>query len=143
MTTNLNEQMNNLFKDIVESMSETVLVVDDSLTMRRIILRGLEAAGSFTVVEATNGLEGLAKLQEVNPKLIISDWNMPQMNGLDFVRAVRAIEKYAKVPILMVTTVNHKQEVYEAAKSGINGYLVKPFKEEDFVAKVRALLKYR
>ncbi len=132
-----------LFKDVVDTLSKTILVVDDSMTMRRIIKRALDNLGSFTVLEAANGLEGLGKLQTADVALIISDWNMPEMNGLDFVKAVRAIARYAKTPILMVTTVNHKQEVYEAVKSGVNGYLVKPFKEEDLATKVCALLKYK
>ena len=143
MAGKLGDSIDALFKNVVESMSTTVLVVDDSLTMRKIVVRALEAMGTFTIIEAGNGLEGLAKLHTANVKLIISDWNMPEMNGLDFVRAVRAIDRYDDVPILMVTTVNFKQEVYEAVKSGVNGYLVKPFKEQDFVAKIRALMKYR
>lgn len=140
---NIGRTIDDLFKDVVDNLTKTILVVDDSMTMRRIITRALANIGSFTLIEAANGLEGLAKLQSADVHLIISDWNMPEMNGLDFVKAVRAIGRFAGTPILMVTTVNHKQEVYEAVKSGVNGYLVKPFKEEDLAAKVCALLKYK
>ncbi len=113
------------------------------MTMRRIISKSLDKIGNFNIIEAVNGLDALDKLHESNVKLILSDWNMPEMNGIDFVKSVRAIEKYNKVPILMITSVSFKKEVYEAIKSGVNGYLVKPFKEEELIKKIQVLMKYR
>ena len=137
------ESLDNLFKDVAESMSIPVLVIDDSYTMRRIIAKVLEKMGNFRVITAENGFVALEKLHESDVKLIISDWNMPEMNGIDFVKAVRSLRKYDNVPILMVTSVNFKKEVYEAVKSGVNGYLVKPFKEDDLIKKIKSLMKYR
>jgi two-component system chemotaxis response regulator CheY len=110
--------------------------------MRKIIRKTLEKLGVFSIVEACNGLDALTKLHGLNANLIISDWNMPEMNGIDFVKAVRALEEYNNVPILMVTTVNYKREVFEAVKSGVNGYLVKPFKDDELIQKIQTLLKY-
>lgn len=142
-TGKLGDSLDSLFKDIAESMNPTILVVDDSLTMRRIIVKTLEKLGNFRIIEAINGRDALEKLHDSDARLIISDWNMPEMNGIDFVKAVRTLPQFARVPILMVTTVNFKKEVYEAVKSGVNGYLVKPFKEDELLQKVQSLLKYR
>jgi two-component system chemotaxis response regulator CheY len=75
--------------------------------------------------------------------MLITDWNMPEMNGIEFVKAVRALERYNNIPILMVTSVNFKKEVYEAVKSGVNGYLVKPFKEQELLQKIQSIMKYK
>ena len=143
MVKKFGESIDALFRDVAESMSISVLVVDDSLTMRRIISICLEKMGNFNIINAENGLEALNKLHDNDVKLIISDWNMPEMNGIDFVKAVRALERYNSIPILMVTSVNFKKEVYEAVKSGVNGYLVKPFKEEELLQKIKTLMKYK
>ena len=134
--------IDDLFKNVLGTLSTSVLVVDDSPTMRKIIVRTLGRIGEFQCVEAGNGLEALRLLPTISARLIISDWNMPEMNGLDFVRAVRACESYREIPILMITTVNQTKDVFDAVKSGVNGYLTKPFKEEELEAKVRKLMQY-
>jgi two-component system, chemotaxis family, chemotaxis protein CheY len=120
----------------------SVLVVDDSPTMRRIIIGVLKRIGDFNIIEAGNGLEALEKLSVNTVQLIISDWNMPQMSGIDFVRAMKAIDSYKSTPILMVTTVRSTEKVLEAARLGVNGYIIKPFKDEDLAAKIKTIFKY-
>ena len=117
-----------------------ILVVDDSSTMRRIIINTLKTMGQETIVEAGDGVEGLSQLAN-NPdvELILSDWNMPNMNGLDFLVKVR--EKNKTLPIVMVTTEAEKQNVITAIKAGANNYVVKPFTPEILKEKVGAFLK--
>lgn len=100
-----------------------VLVVDDSKFMRNTIKKALNEIGDYTVVEAANGIEGLARLNEDSFDLVMTDWNMPEMNGLEFVTALR--REYA-MPILMLTTVCMREEVMAALQAGVNNYILKP-----------------
>jgi len=117
------------------------LVVDDSSTMRRIIKNTLVRIGHEDVLEAEDGVEGWSVLSE-NPdvEVLITDWNMPNMNGLDLVKKVRAEEKYADLPIIMVTTEGGKGEVITALKAGVNNYIVKPFTPPVLKEKLEAVL---
>lgn len=117
-----------------------VLVVDDSGTMRRIIIRALEKCGSFQCIEAADGKEALEQLKKEGADLIVTDWNMPNLSGVDFAQAVR-LEMGLKTPILMVTTNATHGDVVEALKCGVNNYLVKPFTPEALKEKVDAILK--
>ena len=105
-----------------------LLVVDDSSTMRRIIKNTLQRLGFNDVLEAEHGVEAW-QIMERTPDInvLITDWNMPEMNGLDLVRKVRAEKKYESMPIIMVTTEGGKAEVITALKAGVNNYIVKPF----------------
>ena len=116
-----------------------VLVVDDSVTMRRIIINSLKSAGFDDIVEAGDGVEGLANMEGV--ELVLTDWNMPNMDGLTFVKELRKSSVYADVPIIMITTEGAKTEVVEALKHGVNNYVVKPFDKETLLAKVNATIK--
>jgi two-component system chemotaxis response regulator CheY len=109
-------------------MSKTVLVADDSSTMRKIILRSLQAVGVPNAVEAADGVEAVAKFQEQPFDLVLTDWNMPNKNGLEVIREIRALN--ATVPIIMVTTEAEKSRVLEAIQAGVSDYLVKPFTAE-------------
>ncbi len=113
-----------------------VLVVDDSVIMRRIISNNLKMAGFTEIVEAGNGAEGLENLEGID--LILTDWNMPVMDGLTFVKEVR--KNGSKTPIVMITTEGTKTEVMEALKSGVNNYIVKPFTPETFVEKIKSTI---
>lgn len=113
-----------------------VLVVDDSVIMRRIISNNLKMAGFTQIVEAGNGAEGLENLEGID--LILTDWNMPVMDGLTFVKEVR--KNGSKTPIVMITTEGTKTEVMEALKSGVNNYIVKPFTPETFVEKIKSTI---
>jgi two-component system chemotaxis response regulator CheY len=115
-------------------MKSPVLVVDDSGTMRKIIARSLNAVGINDVVEAADGNEGLAAFQKQAFALVMTDWNMPNKNGLELTREIRA--SGSKVPIFMVTTEGEKSRVVEAIQAGISDYLVKPFDTETLRTKL-------
>jgi two-component system chemotaxis response regulator CheY len=102
------------------------LVVDDSATMRRIVANALKAIGYADVVEAGDGKEALAKMDSTI-EMVITDWNMPNMGGLDLVKHLRGNPKTAKTPILMVTTRSVKEDILEALEAGVNSYILKPF----------------
>jgi len=117
-----------------------ILVVDDSSTMRRIISNILRSVGHEQIVEAGDGLEALAALQaHRDVRLILTDWNMPNMNGLDFMVKVRETDK--ATPIVMITTEAEKQNVVTAIKAGANNYVVKPFTPEIIKDKLAAFLQ--
>ncbi|MDR2638884.1 MAG: response regulator [Helicobacteraceae bacterium] len=118
-----------------------ILVVDDSSTMRRIIKNTLTRLNFKDLLEAENGAqawETLAMNQDV--AVLITDWNMPEMNGLELVKKVRAEPKFADLPIIMVTTEGGKTEVITALKAGVNNYIVKPFTPDVLKEKLEAVL---
>lgn len=104
-----------------------ILVVDDFSTMRRIIKNLLRDLGFNNADEADDGLTALPMLQAGSYDLLITDWNMPGMQGIDLLRAVRADPKLSAMPVLMVTAEQKKAQIIEAAQAGVNGYIVKPF----------------
>lgn len=104
-----------------------LLVVDDSSTMRRIVKNSLKSVGYDNVVEAENGEGALARLQAEKVDLVVTDWNMPVMNGLELVAAMRSSPALKEIPVLMVTTVAEKEEILKAMQAGVNNYVVKPF----------------
>jgi len=110
------------------------LVVDDSVTMRRIISNILTKLKFESIDEARDGREALIAVKAKQYDIIMMDWNMPNMSGLDAVKRIRG--EGLKVPIIMVTTEAEKIRVLEAIKAGINGYLVKPFTPDDLKAKL-------
>ena len=116
-----------------------VLVVDDSSTMRRIIINSLKKLEFSQVAEAENGVEALEKLS-ADTGLIVTDWNMPVMNGLNFIKNVRANPEYTTVPIIMVTTEAGKSEIVEAVRNGVNNYIVKPFTVQVLKEKIQSVL---
>jgi two-component system, chemotaxis family, chemotaxis protein CheY len=115
-----------------------IMVVDDSSIMRRIINTNLRAAGFTDIIEATNGAEAIQSLAGVN--LVLTDWNMPVMNGLSLVKEIRKQPEHSGLPIIMVTTEGAKTEVMEALRQGVNNYIVKPFTPETLIEKVNATL---
>lgn len=120
-------------------MSRTVLTVDDSKSIRDMVAFTLEAAG-YRVVGAENGAEGLQKLAGTPADLIITDLNMPVMNGFDFIRAVRRLPSGAGVPILMLTTESDPGKKAEGKDAGATGWINKPFEAEKLVAVARKLI---
>ena len=112
-----------------------VLVVDDSSMIRRLIKNTLTQSGYEEVLEATNGREAVNSTMAEQPDLILMDWNMPEVTGLEAVQAIRASGN--KVPIVMVTTETEKQRVVQAVQAGINDYLVKPFTPEALIERVK------
>ena len=103
------------------------LVVDDFSTMRRIVRNLLKELGYTNVDEAEDGAMALSKLKNEQFDFVISDWNMPVMNGLDMLKSIRADAALAKLPVLMVTAEAKKENIIAAAQAGANGYVVKPF----------------
>ncbi len=116
------------------------LIVDDSSTMRRIITNALTKIGQTDIVEAGNGKEAMEKMGVGGIDFILTDWNMPEMSGLEFVKAVRAKADWVKIPILMVTTNAVQDEVVEAVKAGVTDYLVKPFQPDTLKTKIESVL---
>jgi two-component system, chemotaxis family, chemotaxis protein CheY len=114
-----------------------VLVVDDSAVMRKVIIRELKKCGIEDVTEATDGLEGLEAASKEKFDLILMDWNMPGLLGIDVVRKLR--EAQITTPIMMVTTEGERNNVVIAIQAGANNYLVKPFSSEDFSQKIEQL----
>jgi two-component system, chemotaxis family, chemotaxis protein CheY len=124
-------------------MSEMrVLIVDDSSVMRKIVERSLRQAGlnSMTVFEAGSGVEGLEILSNQSVHLILSDINMPSMDGLEFLRQIRAQSLAAGVPVVMITTESSEEHVKQAILSGAQGYIRKPFTAEQVKERVLPLV---
>ncbi len=115
------------------------LVVDDSATMRRIIVNSLQRIGYSDCVEAADGAEALARFSPAI-QFIITDWNMPNMSGVDFARALRAREDGRTVPVLMVTTRSVREDIVAAVEAGVNNYIVKPFTPPVLKEKIDSLL---
>lgn len=107
-----------------------VLVVDDFSTMRKIIKNVLKQIGIESVIEAENGKMALELLKKEQIDLIISDWIMPEMTGIDFLKACKSEESTKKIPFIMVTAEAQKGNIMEAIKSGVDNYIVKPFTPE-------------
>ena len=102
-----------------------IMLIDDSRTMRNIQKTVLAQIGHTDVVEAADGVDALSKVQAETPDLILLDWNMPNMDGMSFLKAFRERDK--NTPVIMVTTEAEKARVIEAIKAGVNNYVVKPF----------------
>jgi len=117
-----------------------ILIVDDDSTTRKLLGLYLKAKG-YEVAFAENGLQGIEKLGMENPNLIISDLNMPYMDGIEFVKSVRSGPVQADIPILMVTTEADPEERERALSVGVNGYLVKPVTAEVVTQNIRHILK--
>ena len=109
-------------------MSANVLVADDSGTMRKIIIRSLNAVGITSVVEAADGAQAVALFKPGAFDLVLTDWNMPGKSGLEVIKEIRALDQ--QVPIVMITTEAEKSRVVEAIQAGVTDYLVKPFNSD-------------
>ncbi len=122
-------------------MATRFLIVDDSLTMRRIVINTLKSIGFEQVVEAENGKDAISKLETVGADFIITDWNMPEMSGLELTKWVRSQPQWKALPILMVTTRGNKEDVLEALQAQVNNYIVKPFTPQGLKEKIDQVLK--
>jgi len=119
-----------------------VLIVDDSSVMRKIVERSLRQAGldSMTVFEASSGVEGIEVLSNQSVQLILSDINMPSMDGLEFLRQIRVQNLAPGVPVVMITTESSEEHVKHAITAGAQGYIRKPFTAEQVKERVLPLL---
>lgn len=113
-----------------------ILVVDDHESMRRIEKQILNDLGYKNVDMADDGITALPMLQAGAYDFVISDWNMPKMEGLELLKAIRADSRLAKIPVLLVTAESKKEKIIEAAQAGVNDYVVKPFNAEILKAKI-------
>jgi len=118
-----------------------ILIVDDFSTMRRIIKNLLRDLGFTNTSEADDGLTALPMLQSGNFDFLVTDWNMPGMNGIDLLRAVRADERLKNLPVLMVTAEAKRDQIIEAAQAGVNGYVVKPFTAQALKDKIEKIFE--
>jgi two-component system chemotaxis response regulator CheY len=117
-----------------------VLVVDDFSTMRKIVKNNLKGMGFNNIIEAENGQKALEELKKESVGLIISDWNMPVMTGLELLKAVRGDAGMKSIPFIMVTAEGQKDNVMEAAKAGVSNYVIKPFTPDTFSEKLQKVL---
>lgn len=118
----------------------TALVIDDSRAIRMILGRTLNRFG-YEVCSAANGREALDMIgqEDLALSVILVDWNMPEMNGLEFVKSIRANPRYSEVPLMMVTTETEIEQMYRALEAGANEYVMKPFTDEIIADKLRLL----
>lgn len=119
--------------------SKKVLVVDDFSTMRRMIKNMLKEVGIKDVLEAQDGSAAFEVLQNNDVDLVVSDWNMPVMTGIEFLTKVRESEEFNDLPFVMVTAEGQKEQVIEAVKKGVSGYIIKPFSAEVLKEKIAEL----
>lgn len=120
-------------------MAKTVLSVDDSPSVRQMVKLTLAGAG-YNVLQAGDGAEGLAKAKDTAVDLVVTDLNMPVMDGLDLIRALRQLPDYRGVPILFLTTESDTGLKQAAKAAGATGWITKPFQQEQLVAVVRKVL---
>jgi len=104
-----------------------ILIVDDFSTMRRIVKNLLSDLGYTNTTEADDGKTAWPLLQAGNFEFVVTDWNMPGMTGIDLLKNIRGDARLAKLPVLMVTAEAQRDQIIEAAKAGVNGYIIKPF----------------
>jgi two-component system chemotaxis response regulator CheY len=128
-------------KEIMGYETRKVMVVDDSSVMRQIIKNNLKQLGFelANLLDAEDGEEALGKIGQGGVDLVISDWNMPKMTGIDFLKAVRADDALKELPFLMVTSEADKEKIMEAVQAGVNQYIVKPFNANQLEEKIKEI----
>jgi len=122
-------------------LSMTVLIVDDFATMRRILKNIFRKLGYSSIIEADDGTTALEALKKEKVDLIVSDWNMPKMSGLDLLKTIRASSQYKDTPFLMVTAEAQKKNVIDAVEAGVSNYIVKPFSQEQILDKLEKIFE--
>ena len=120
-----------------------ILIVDDFSTMRRIVKNILRQVGYVNIIEADDGTTAWDVLQREKIDFVISDWNMPQMSGIELLKHVRTSEELKEMPFLMVTAEGQKEHVIEAVKHRVNNYIVKPFTPETLMEKINKIFEGR
>lgn len=121
-------------------MPGTILTADDSASMRQLIAFTLQNAG-YQVVEAVDGKDALERLSSAAVQMVITDLNMPNLDGIELIRRVRALPQYKYVPIIMVTTESEESKKQQGKAAGATGWIVKPFRSEQLVALAKRFLK--
>jgi len=118
-----------------------ILVVDDFSTMRRIIKNLLRDLGFTNTMEADDGTSALPMLQKGDYDFLVTDWNMPGMQGIDLLKAIREDPHLSTLPVLMVTAESKREQIIEAAQAGVNGYIVKPFTAQTLKEKIEKIFE--
>ena len=120
-------------------MSKVIMTVDDSASVRQMVAFTLKGAG-YTVVEAVDGKDALAKLPSTKIDMMITDLNMPNLDGIGLIKEVRAIPAYKFIPIVMLTTESQDTKKQEGKSAGATGWIVKPFKPDQLLAVIKKVL---
>jgi len=123
------------------NLNMKVLIVDDFATMRRIVRNILKQIGFTNMIEADNGKAALKALKKENFDLILCDWNMPEMPGIDLLKALKSDDELKDIPFIMVTAEAQKDNIIEAVKAGVSSYIVKPFTAETVSEKLNTIFK--
>ena len=118
-----------------------ILVVDDFSTMRRIIKNQLRELGFSNIREAEDGAAAFQILESARIDFVVTDWNMPVVTGLDLLKKIRADDRFKTMPVLMVTAEAKREQIIEAAQSGVNGYVVKPFTPKTLQEKIEKIFE--
>jgi two-component system chemotaxis response regulator CheY len=128
-------------KEIMGYETKKVIVVDDSSVMRQIIKNNLKQLGfePTNLLDAEDGGQALRKMREAEVDLVVSDWNMPKMTGIDLLKAVRSDEGLKELPFLMVTSEADRDKIMEAVQEGVNQYIVKPFNASQLEEKIKEI----
>lgn len=121
-------------------MSKRIMTVDDSISIRQMVGFTLAREG-YEILEAVNGEDAEKKLDANDVHMMITDLNMPKMNGIELIKKVRSKPKYRYIPIVMLTTESHEDSVLEGKAAGATGWIIKPFRPEQLVGVVKKLLK--
>ncbi|MCH8326957.1 MAG: response regulator [Candidatus Marinimicrobia bacterium] len=123
----------------MKAEGKSVLFVEDSPTMRRIIANSLKKIGFSEIIEAEDGVDALEKIDGRLVDLVVTDWNMPEMNGAELVEVLRSRPEFDNIPIVMITTRGMKDDVITAMKLGVNAYVIKPFTPDILQQKLDAV----
>ena len=121
----------------------TFLVIDDFSTMRRIVAGLLRQCGATKILEAEDGVQALKIIENNAIDFVVSDWNMPNMTGLELLKTLRAHPKFARMPVLLITAEGKKENIVDAAQAGADGYIVKPFTLDTLQEKLTRILSRR
>jgi len=120
-------------------MSKTIMTVDDSASVRQMVSFTLKEAG-YQVVEASDGRDAISKMNGTEINLVVTDLNMPNMDGIELIKNVRANPKYRFIPILMLTTESQTEKKMEGKKAGATGWIIKPFQPEQLLSVVKKVI---
>lgn len=123
-----------------EAMGKNILIVDDSASMRQLVSFALEDAG-FSVISAADGKEALRKAEETDIDMVVTDLNMPEMDGIELIRRLKGMTEYKFTPIVMLTTESQESKKQEGREAGASGWIVKPFTPEQLVGVIRKFLR--
>jgi two-component system chemotaxis response regulator CheY len=121
-------------------MGKTILIVDDSASMRQLVSFAVREAG-YEVIDAVNGKDALSKLNGAKIEAVVTDLNMPEMDGIEFIKQMRSMAGYRFTPILMLTTESQESKKQEGRQAGASGWIVKPFKPEELTGIVKKFAK--